>query len=146
MSMPSPTVVPAADRLAEYHAGLARGELRVTRCGRCGRIEFPPRSVCPQCSTPGSASWIAVSGRGHVWSFAIFHKRYLPEPAPQPPYNVAVVELVEGARLITNIVSIDLADLRVDMPVEAVFESGGGTTAVRFRPSTHGGHPTTTGR
>lgn len=139
-------VVPAADRLAEYHAGLARDELRVTRCDECGRVEFPPRAVCPQCSAPGSASWVTASGRGHVWSFVTFHKRYLAEPAPQPPYNVAVVQLVEGPRLITNIVSADLTEIRVGMPVEAVFETREGTAAVRFRPSAQGEFSETTGR
>lgn len=139
-------VVPAADRLAEYHAGLARGELRVTRCDECGRAEFPPRAVCPQCSVPGPASWVTASGQGHVWSFATFHKRYLPEPAPQPPYNVAVVQLVEGPRLITNIVSADPASIRVGMPVEAVIETQQGTAAVRFRPSVQGEFSKTEGR
>lgn len=139
-------VVPAADRLAEYHAGLARDELRVTRCDECGRTEFPPRAVCPNCSAPGPASWITSSGRGHVWSSVTFHKRYLPEPAPQPPYNVAVVQLAEGPRLITNIVSADRTDIRVGMPVEAVFETHEGSAAVRFRPSANDEFSETTGR
>jgi uncharacterized protein len=137
---------PAADWLAEYHAGLERGELQVTHCVECGRLEFPPRAACPRCSATGPSSWITVSGRGHVWSFVIFHKRYLPEPAPQPPYDVAVVELVEGPRLFTRIVETDLADIRVGMPVDAVFESHGGTAAVHFRPSAHGKRSETTGR
>jgi uncharacterized OB-fold protein len=133
-------------RLAEFHAGLERGELQVTRCDACGRIEFPPRVVCPQCSAIGTGSWIKASGRGHVWSFVVFHKRYLPEPGPQPPYNVAIVELVEGARLFTNIVASDATGIRVGMPVEAIFERHEGTAAVRFRPSAHSERPETTGR
>jgi Predicted nucleic-acid-binding protein containing a Zn-ribbon len=135
----SSPIVPMVERLAQYRAGLAVGELRITRCRECGTNEFPPRAACACCGAPGPAEWITSSGRGRVWSFVVFHKRYLSDPAPRPPYNVAVVQLVEGPKLITNIVGIADSDIRVDMPVEAVFDRHGDTVVVRFRPSTPAG-------
>lgn len=127
-------VPPAAGLLDAYQEGLARGELRVMRCSSCGTAQFPPRAVCPACATPGAGEWVTASGRGEVWSFGVFHKAYLPEPAPQPPYNVAVVQLDEGPKLITNIVSVPQSEIRVGMAVEAVFGTQDGAATVRFRP------------
>ncbi len=129
-----PPVPPAAGLLDAYHEGLAAGELRVMRCSSCGTAQFPPRAVCPACATPGAAEWVTTTGRGRIWSFGVFHKAYLPAPAPQPPYNVAVVQLDEGPKVITNIVSVPDAEIRVGTAVQAVFAAQDGTTAVRFRP------------
>lgn len=123
-----------AGRIAHHLDGLRAGEIRITRCTTCGRAQFPPRAACPGCHAPGTFAWERASGRASVWSFCVFHKAYLPPPAPQPPYTVAVVELAEGPRLITNIVDADPRDLRIGDPVEPVFGPDG-AAEVRFRPA-----------
>jgi len=125
---------PGREALAPFHEGLERGELRVARCTACGRLRFPPRVVCGGCASPEPPDWVAVSGRGRVWSYAIFHKQYLAE-GPQVPYNVAVVALDEGPRLISTVVSGTSGDVEVDMPVQAVFEQSNGRAVVKFRPA-----------
>jgi uncharacterized protein len=139
-------LTPSSDALVPYHDGLARGELRVTRCTACGQAQFPPRAVCPACSAVGSAEWFTTTGRGRVWSYVVFHKAYLPEPAPQPPYEVAVVQLDEGPKLISNVVSADGAGIQVGMAVEAVFDQQNGTAVVKFRPSPNDASPSGAGR
>jgi uncharacterized OB-fold protein len=124
---------PTTARLERHLHGLRRGELRITRCCACGRAQFPPRSVCPGCHTAGPFIWETASGRATIWSFCVFHKAYLPPPAPQPPYTVAVVELVEGPRLDTNVVDADPTTLRVGEAVLPVCGPGG-PAEVRFRP------------
>jgi hypothetical protein len=52
----------------------------------------------------------------------MIYQRYHPAFADELPYNVAIVELEEGPRLITNIVGCSSEDLRVGMEVEVVFE------------------------
>src|SRR5919107_1725923 len=124
---------PMSDALAEYREGLARHELRVTRCPDCGRMQFPPRAVCSGCSSTRPAEWVEVSGRGVVWSFGVFHKAYLAQ-GPATPYAVAIVQLKEGPKLVTNIVGLEPADIRVGMPVHAVFESTAEGALVKFAP------------
>lgn len=121
--------------LGPYFEGLAAGELRTTRCTACGTAQFPPRRACPQCGAVGAERWVTTSGRGTVWSFCVFHKAYLPPPAPQPPYTVAVVLLDEGSKLITNIVDAD--EIRIGIPVRAVYSADDGEPRVRFRPEQH---------
>ena len=123
---------PLGDVLAAYREGLARGELLVTRCPDCGHLQLPPRPVCGRCSSVRPAEWVPVSGRGRVWSFVVFHKRYLAD-GPETPYAVAVVKLDEGPRLITNVITDDPAGLRVEEAVEAVFERGE-SPLVKFKP------------
>ena len=37
-----------------------RGELRMQRCARCGRLRFTPRRMCPECLSP-ECEWVAMS-------------------------------------------------------------------------------------
>ncbi len=69
-----------------------------------------------------SSEWAAVTGRGKVYSFVIFHRAYHPGFAGELPYAVACIELEEGPRLLSNIVGIAPEKVRCDMPVEVVFE------------------------
>lgn len=129
-----PPFVPAAERLLPHLEGLRDGELRVTRCTACGRAQFPPRPVCPGCAALDHWEWITASGHARLWSFCVFHKAYLPEPAPQPPYDVAVVRLEEGASVISTVVGVPFDRLRVDMPLVAVLPDGD-SPLLRFRPA-----------
>jgi uncharacterized OB-fold protein len=123
----------AAD-LSPHLDGLATGELRVSRCRMCGAAQFPPRAVCGSCSAEDATEWITAAGHGTVWSFAVFRKAYLPDHPP--PYVVAVVELVEGITVISNIVGAELGALRVGQSVRAEFDTGLDPALARvlFRP------------
>ena len=113
---------------------LARHELVVQRCDDCGRFWFPPSNRGQHCWSPRHA-WQQVSGRARLYSFTVFHRAYAAELADQLPYVVGVVELEEGPRLITNVVACDPADVRVDMPVEVVFDDLTDEVTVHaFRP------------
>jgi uncharacterized protein len=114
--------------------GLARHELLVQRCGSCGRCWFPPGNRCQHCWSDRHA-WERVSGRGRVHSFTVFRRAYAAELADQLPYVVGVVELEEGPRLITNVVGVEPDDVRVDLPVEVVFDDlTDDVTLHAFRP------------
>jgi uncharacterized OB-fold protein len=77
-----------------------------------------------------------VSGRGTVFSFAVFRRAYHPHPSLAPPYVVAVVELAEGPRLATRLVGARPEDVRCGMAVEvALTEVGEGWVLPLFRPS-----------
>jgi uncharacterized protein len=124
---------PTAESLP-FWDGLARHELRVQRCEACGRYWFPPSNRCQHCWSDRHA-WQQVSGRGRVHSFTVFRRAYAAELADQLPYVVGVVELEEGPRLITNVVGVEPDDVRVDLPVEVVFDDlTDDVTLHAFRP------------
>jgi uncharacterized OB-fold protein len=112
-----------------------RHELQLQRCDRCGRVRFPPGPTCPGCLS-AEATWTALSGRGTVWSWTVFHQLYYAGFRDLLPYNVALVELEEGPRLYTNLVGIENADIKEGMPVVVTFEDATEEwTVPRFRPA-----------
>lgn len=118
VAKPLPTVTPATE---PFFAGARAGELRVQRCTACGELRFPARSRCSHCLATGAA-WVPVSGRGEVYSFVVMHQVYHPAFAAEVPYTVAVIQLAEGPRMLTNVVGTPPSEIRVGMPVEVVFE------------------------
>jgi uncharacterized OB-fold protein len=117
-----------------FWQGCAVGELRLQRCARCDRFYFPPRPCCPACWSD-DVSWERVSGRAVLHSFLINHR-----PAPgfeaDAPYAIAIVQLEEGPRLMSNIVGIENTpeNLVLDMPLEVTFEERGDIALPQFRP------------
>lgn len=94
-------------------------ELRLQRCSRCARFRYPPGPVCPQCLSD-ACEWTALSGRGRVLAWTVFHRPYFPElPVP---YTVVSVASEEGPILIGNLVNASDTALRLELPVRAVFE------------------------
>ena len=114
--------------------GTRAGELRIQRCNDCRQFYFYPRPFCPSCWSE-DVEWVAVSGRARLHSYVINHR-----PAPgfedEAPYAIAVVELEEGPRMMSNIVGIENTpeNLVLDMALEVVFEEQGGMCVPRFRP------------
>ena len=100
--------------------GTKAGELRLQRCTECASTYFPPRPFCPACSSR-SVEVVAATGRGTLHSYVINQRE---RPGFTAPYAIAVVELDEGPRMMTNIVGCDQTPdaLVLDMPVEVVFE------------------------
>jgi len=116
-SRPLPRPTPETQH---FWDGTKRGELRLQRCGECDHIYFPPRPFCPACSSR-AVEVFKASGRGRLLSYVI---NYRPHPAWQAPYAIAIVELDEGPRMMSNIVGCDqTADaLQLDMPLTVKFE------------------------
>ena len=114
-------IPPSSPLTAPYWEAARRGELAIQRCDGCGAHVFPPRAHCPDCGEAG-LEWVAASGRGTVYSHTVAHRAPHPVFADQLPLVVAIVELEEGPRMVTNVVDCDPAELAVGMAVEARFE------------------------
>ena len=100
--------------------GTREGEIRLQRCDACAKAYFPPRPFCPACGGR-KVSVFKASGRGKLYSYVIHHR---PVPGFTPPYAIAVVELEEGPRMMTNIVGCPQTPeaLQLDMKLEPAFE------------------------
>jgi uncharacterized OB-fold protein len=99
--------------------GCKAGELRVQRCAACSHTYFPPRPFCPKCAHR-EVAWIKASGKGKLYSYVIHHR---PAAGFTPPYSIAVVELDEGPRMMTNIIDCPQTPeaLQLDMRLEVTF-------------------------
>lgn len=115
--------------------GTAAGELRVQRCQACRRHYFYPRPSCPHCGSR-DVEWVTASGRATLYSYVINHR-----PAPgfeaDGPYAIAVVELEEGVRMMTNIVGTEITpeNLPLDLPLRVLFEQRGDVHVPLFTPA-----------
>lgn len=125
---------PMTDAIEAHYAGLANDTLLITRCTACGRRQFPPRAVCYGCSSVGTLQWVSASGGAVVWSFVTYHKAYFPPDVRSVPYNVAIVELDEGPRLVTNLVDVPNGEVSVGLRVRSSFVHEADQHRVVFRP------------
>lgn len=114
-----------------FWEGVDDGVLRVQRCGGCAELRYPPASRCPRCLS-AEWSWQPVSGRGEVLSYVVIHQRYHAAWADRVPYNVALVQLDEGPRMISNVLPLSRPDVQVGMPVRVVFDDSDGVRVPRF--------------
>jgi uncharacterized protein len=117
-----------------FWEGCREGKLLLQFCDSCQQYQFYPRLYCMRCSS-AKLHWVEASGQGVIYSYTIIHQNKSPEFISDVPYNVAIVQLEEGPRMMSNIVDIDPVDLRVDLPVTAVFDPINHTISLpRFRP------------
>ncbi len=107
--------------------------LLIQRCTGCGDLRHPPRPMCPSCN---SLTWdtVEASGNGTVYSFVM--PRHPQFPFMEYPYVVALVELEEGTRVVTNIVGTTPEAVTIGMAVELTFEEfDGGLVLPQFTPA-----------
>src|ERR1039458_4027503 len=100
--------------------GTRVNELRLQRCDACAHIYFPPRPFCPACASR-KVSVFKATGKARLYSYVIHHR---PVPGFTPPYAIAVVELDEGPRMMSNIIDCPQTPeaLELDMKLEVAFE------------------------
>ena len=115
---PIPTIT---SEMRPFFAAAKRHQLCIQRCTAGGTPRFPARAICSECLSP-NAEWVAVSGRGEVFSFNVMHQVYHPGFAAEVPYAVVVIKLAEGAKMISNLVGVSPHAIRIGMPVRVVFE------------------------
>jgi len=103
-----------------FWEGCKAGELRLQRCGACAHSYFPPRPFCPKCGGR-EVEVYAASGDAILYSYVINHR-----PRPDmgtEPHSIAVVELAEGPRMMTNVINCSQTPeaLQLDMPLKVTF-------------------------
>ncbi len=124
-----------APESVKYWEAAKEHRLEIPRCNACGKFWFPPSQSCPHCLA-ADFTWTPVSGRGKVFSFVTFHRVYHPAFAKEVPYVVALVELEEGPRLLTNIVGVKPESVTCEMPVKVVFDDVAEDVSVpKFEPA-----------
>jgi uncharacterized protein len=125
--------VPGPESLP-FWEGAKNHQLMLQKCSDCAHHWFPPSTVCTGCGSR-NIEWVASSGKGKVFSFVIFHKLYHKGWDGEIPYAVAIVELEEGARMLSNVIGIPVEEVKCDLSVEVVFEDATSElTLPKFKP------------
>jgi uncharacterized OB-fold protein len=116
--IPLPVPTPETEH---FWQGTRAGELRLQRCEDCSKVYFPPRPFCPSCAS-NAVTVFTASGRATLYSYIINQR---PHPAFDGPYSIAVVQLEEGPRMMSNIINVPQTPeaLLLDMSLEVTFEA-----------------------
>jgi uncharacterized OB-fold protein len=111
--------------------GVQRHELLLQRCAECHTLRHPPVPMCGRCH---SLEWDTqpARGRGAVHSWILSHHPTEPDAEPR---IVVLVDLEEGVRFVSNLLDVDAADVRNEMPVELCFAEIDGVLLPQFRPA-----------
>jgi uncharacterized OB-fold protein len=124
--------VPDIDDLNRpYWDAIEAGHLMFQRCVR-GHAWLPPRAQCPGCLA-SDWQWTQASGLATLKSWVVYHVAYHEAFRDRLPYNVSIVELDEGPRLITNVVAPADA-LRAELRLRLSVEREDGVALARFAP------------
>lgn len=128
-----PELLPTRQSAASepYWAAAREGRLVVQRCANCSALQHPPGQVCVRCLSKDVAPE-TMSGFGHVYGFTVVERAMLLELRPFVPYVVALVDLDEGVRMLSNIIAdpaaitigarLRVAFRRIDGLAQPVFE------------------------
>lgn len=122
---PSRFEPPTGVESAAFWEATRESRLLVQWCTSCERAVFYPRVFCPHCSAGTDAlEWRAASGRATVYAAVVEHR---PQAAGAnfsggEPYCVALVDLEEGVRMLTNVVGCPPDDVHCGMSVAVTWE------------------------
>lgn len=117
---------------AQFKAFLAQGRFMIQRAKASGRYVFYPRVAEPGTGDT-DLEWVEASGAGVVYSATVIRKR-----PPEPSYNVVLVDLAEGPRMMSRVVGIAAEQVRIGMAVQAKIENDNGTPLVVFEVAGEG--------
>jgi uncharacterized OB-fold protein len=134
-------VVPAANLDTKpFWDGCAEGKLLLQRCVLCEAYRHPPSPICPHCLSDAHA-WVPANGRGTVYTFVVVRETRARGWDKMVPYVLAVVELEEGPRILTNLTRVAPEDVAIGMPVEVTFAALDGVTRLPlFQPRSERDH------
>lgn len=115
-----------------YWEAISRHKFMLPYCTDCERFFFFPRVLCPHCHETHIA-WRKGSGRGKIYTFTISRRPAGPAFKERLPYVVALIDLTEGPRIMSNVVGTDIDAVHIGDRVQIEFEEGSENTLPVFR-------------
>lgn len=120
--------IPTTGADLHYRAQLDQGNFVIQRCTACRHSIFYPRMICPHCGYD-QLEWFTPSGWGTVYSTTIVRRK----AEDGGDYNVALIDLKEGVRMMSRVEDISPEAVAIGMPVQARIIDGQGGKLVVFR-------------
>ena len=113
---------------SQYQAALDAGQFQIQRCKACAQAVFYPRELCPHCGSDQLA-WETPSGKGTVYSTTVIRRK----PDAGGDYNVALVDLAEGPRMMSRVEGMAPTDVKIGQAVQAEVIQHNGKGLVVFK-------------
>jgi uncharacterized protein len=120
---------------AAYWDGVREGVLVLWRCADCQQTQIFPSDLCRGCHG-SKLDRVEASGRATVYTYTVVRRAPSPNWAAAVPYAIALVDLAEGPRLMTNLVDCAPDDISIGMAVQVQFDRIDETFSLPFfRPA-----------
>jgi uncharacterized OB-fold protein len=116
--------------LHRHQAALDQGQFWIQQCKSCHEHIYFPREICPHCGSD-AVEFVTPSGWGKVYAVTTVRRK----PADGGDYNVSLIDLDEGPRLMSTITNIAPDAVRIDQRVKAHVEVSDGRGVVKFTVS-----------
>jgi uncharacterized OB-fold protein len=100
--------------LVQHQVALAEGRFLVQKCDDCGQHIYFPREVCPHCGSD-AVQFVSPSGQGTVYAVTTVRRK----PADGGDYNVSLIDLDEGPRLMSRVDNLKPDDVKIGQRVSA---------------------------
>ena len=114
-------LIPGTTPLTQpYWEGAHNHQLLLQRCTACGHLWHPPLPRCPVCHS-AEVEWTPASGRGRVYTYTVAYHATHAAMADKVPYVIALVDLEEGPRILTNLRHCTEESVQIGMP-RLIFE------------------------
>ncbi|WP_193087476.1 Zn-ribbon domain-containing OB-fold protein [Advenella sp. FME57] len=113
-----------------YHTQLQAGVFTIQRCGQCNNSIFYPRMICPHCGSD-DLQWYEPSGKGTVYSTTVVRNK----PEKGGDYNVALIDLEEGPRMMSRVEQITPDEVKIGLAVSARIKQTDDSTLLVFVPA-----------
>jgi uncharacterized protein len=108
----------------EFWEAAKKGKLVIQKCQDCMNVQHYPRMFCTSCLSE-NMEWVETTGVGTIYTYTIAHRPANPYMKDKVPYVVALVELPEGARIMTNIINTPIESIRIGAKAKVIFEKIG---------------------
>lgn len=125
-SQPAPTADIPLHPEKQYFAFLAEGRFMIQRSRSSGAHVFYPRVAAPR-TGERDLEWVPASGDGTVYATTVVRRK-----PPEPAFNVALVQLAEGPRMMSRIEGVEPQAVRIGMAVKARIDTVDGKPLVVF--------------
>ncbi len=117
---PRPAPIPDAESAA-FWAGTVDGTLLVQECSVCGQRQLYGRSLCTNCHA-AALTWVPTNGMGTIYSRTIIRQNPSRSFRPMIPFVVALIDLDDGPRLMSNVIGTPAEDVHIGDRVRVLFE------------------------
>lgn len=104
-----------------YWEGCSQHKLLIQRCSECNKYQFYPRIICTACMS-NNIEWVKAKGYGEILSYTIVRRAISVAYAANVPYVIALIQLEEGPKMMSNIVNCQPDKVMIGMSVEVVFD------------------------
>lgn len=120
-----------------FWEGLQRGEVLIQQCKACGHKQFYPRYLCTACG--GEPAWLMFEGEATLYTYSVIRKHHQSPFKEMSPYVVAMVDLGDGVRMMSNLVNCKLEQVEIGMSLQPAFvQARDGLTVLYWQPLEQG--------